>query len=148
MYLFNYKSDPEENSPVENETQKREFKKLADSFLKKTSIYAVRITNPPNSESKEISISVHTDVGKVVLTDEKGNAVKKEEFTFNHRGFSFTKSIHENSSIEFSFVPYPDITFPKFDIKVNGKPIGKGELGVGEKDIYPGKCHNKIECGI
>ncbi|MBP9886913.1 MAG: sulfatase [Leptospiraceae bacterium] len=146
MYLFNYKSDPEENSPVENETQKREFKKLADSFLKKTSIYAVRITNPPNSESKEISISVHTDVGKVVLTDEKGNAVKKEEFTFNHRGFSFTKSIHENSSIEFSFVPYPDITFPKFDIKVNGKHIGKGELGVGEKDIYPGKCHNKIEC--
>jgi len=146
MYLFNYKSDPEENSQIENENQKREFKKLADSFLKKTSIYGIRITNPPNSESKEISITIHTDVGKVVLTDERGNTIKRDDFTINQRGFTFTKSLKENSNTEFSFVPYPDITFPKFDIKVNGKPIGKGELGVGEKDIYPGKCHNKIEC--
>ncbi|MBP7283325.1 MAG: sulfatase [Leptospiraceae bacterium] len=146
MYLFNYKSDPEENIPIENETQKRELKKLSESFLKKTSIYAVRITNPPNSESKEISISVHTDVGKVILTDEKGNPIMKENFTFNHRGFTFTKSFNDNSGTEFSFVPYPDISFPKFDIKVNGKPIGKGELGVGEKDIYPGKCQNRAEC--
>lgn len=146
MYLYNYNSDPEENTPIENETKKIELKKLADSFLKKTSLYGVRITNPKEGEVKEVTVTIQTDIGKVVLTDEKGNAVKRDDFSFNHRGFSFTKSIQANSNIEFAFVPYPDISFPKFDIQVNGKPIGKGELGVGEKDIYPGKCHNKLEC--
>ena len=54
--------------------------------------------------------------------------------------------MEKSSTIEFNFIPYPDISFPKIDITVNGKPIGKGELGVGEKDIFPGKCHNKAEC--
>lgn len=146
MYLFNYKSDSEENQLVDNETKKKELKKLADSFLKKTSIYGVRITNPENSESKDVSISIQTNVGKVVLTDEKGNSTSKENFTANARGFLFSKSMEKNSTIEFNFIPYPDISFPKIDISINGKSIGKGELGVGEKDIFPGKCNNKAEC--
>ena len=146
MYLFNYKSDPEENKLIENESKKEEMKSLANSFLKKTSLYGMRISNPKNSEPKLITLTVHTDLGKVILTDEKGNMIQKEDFIVNHRGFTFAKSIPENSNLEFSFIPYPDISFPKFDIKVNGRPIGKGELGVGENDIYPGKCQNKVEC--
>ncbi len=145
-YLFNYKSDSEENTIVENEAKKKELKKLADSFLKKTSIYGIRITNPKNSEAKEISLSIQSSIGKVLLTDEKGNPITKENFIPNTRGFTFTKLMQTNSNTEFFYIPYPDISFPKLEIKVNGKPIGKGELGVGEKDIFPGKCHNKVEC--
>jgi hypothetical protein len=146
MYLFNDKSDPEENTIVENEIKKKEMKTLADSLLKKTSIYGVRITNPKNSQTKEIIVNIHSNVGKSILTDEKGNPVMRDNFISNTHGFTFTKSIKENSTMEFSFIPYPDISFPKFEIKVNGRPISKGELGVGEKDIYPGNCQNRAEC--
>jgi hypothetical protein len=138
MYLFNYKSDPEENQLVDNETKKKELKKLADSFLKKTSIYGVRITNPENSESKDVSISIQTNVGKVVLTDEKGNSTSKGNFTANARGFLFSKSMEKNSTIEFNFIPYPDISFPKIGVEEDDvRVVGS----VGLDDFFGGSEH-------
>lgn len=146
MYLFNYKNDPEEKIAIENDSKKNEFKNLANTFLKKTSIYGIRITNPKGNETKDVKISIESSIGKVVLTDGKGNAIKDDSISITHKGIQFSKKVNENSTIEFYCVPYPDIAFPKFNITIDGRQVEKGELGVGEKDIYPGKCHNKVEC--
>ncbi|HNB97276.1 MAG TPA: hypothetical protein PLS71_03490, partial [Leptospiraceae bacterium] len=62
------------------------------------------------------------------------------------KGIRLSKNFTESESLEFYCIPYPDISFPKFTIAINGNQITKGELGVGEKDIFPGKCHNRAEC--
>ncbi|HMV41419.1 MAG TPA: sulfatase [Leptospiraceae bacterium] len=146
MYLYNYKKDPEEITPIADESKKNEFKNLANLFLKKTSIYGIRISNPKGSDSKLIDLSIETNVGKVLLTDDKGNSSHSENFQITQKGIRLSKNFTESESLEFYCIPYPDISFPKFTIAINGNQITKGELGVGEKDIFPGKCHNRAEC--
>lgn len=145
-YLFDLQKDPEETIPIINEKKKEELEKLLFYFQKKPSLYGVRITHFPGEEGKEVFVSINANTGKAITSDMNGLPLFQKDFLYDARGFHLKKVFEKEESMEFYFQVYPDISFPKINITVNGSPIKKGEFGVGEKDIYPKNCENKLEC--
>jgi hypothetical protein len=144
-YLFNLKSDPNEETDLKDNTKKKEFLDLAHSFWKKKSIFHIRISNL-SSTDREVKFSSNSTIGKSVLCDKNGKPITNHLFQQSNTGFSLKKNFTKGEILEFQFLPYPDISFPKLNILVDDRKLKPSEYGVGERDIYPTKCKNEEEC--
>jgi hypothetical protein len=117
---------------------------LAHQFWKKNSIFSVRIKN--NDSRRKINFETYTKIGKTRLTDKFGKPILDKQFKENQKGFVLEKNLEPNELIEFNFISYPEIEFPKFKIYSNDLEISKKNLGAGEKDLYPFQCAVEKEC--
>ena len=55
--------------------------------------------------------------------------------------------INEGEILEKSFSVYPDVNIPKISVLIENRVPQRGELGVGEFDLYPQNCSiTNFEC--
>ncbi len=144
-WLYDLNADREENYPIENAKKTNQFSEMAHSFWKKNSIFKVRISNP-SSEEKNFEFETYMNSGKSLVCDESGKPNLDKQFVNTSKGFQVKRKMAPKETFTFSFLPYPEIDFPKFKISVNGKKIPKENFGVGEKDLDPSFCRSNEEC--
>ncbi len=143
-FLFDIKKDKEETSSINDQNKKKYYYNLAHQFWKKNSIFTTRIKN--DDKEKEIYFESFTNLGKIRLTDKTGQPIENKEFLESQKGFVFEKKLKPFELVEFHYISYPDIEFPKFKIYSDEKEISKKNFGAGEKDIYPFQCQNPKDC--
>jgi arylsulfatase A-like enzyme len=139
-YLFDIKNDPDENVPIANEKVQKELEKYYSLGETKKNIYGIRLNSGKQKKSITFTIDIKAETGIIrVLNDNfkiKNGKFVQAEITLKPDDFR-----------ELTFDVYPDITLPIVNVKIDGVSAGKGYLGVGDKDIYPGNCTiNQEEC--
>ena len=138
-YLFNLKEDPNELQPIQNKNIEIN---LMNDFIQGNqtkNLYFVRINNK-NSKKKDIKLTLQIPYGSI----KKENS--KDELN-SDRYFSENILINEGETIEKSFSIYPDVLIPNISVMIENRNPLKGEIGVGELDLFPKNCIiTNLEC--
>ncbi len=89
---------------------------------------------------KEVKLILETPYGKI----------KKEKSSDENNLNNFYSEnliINEGEILEKSFSVYPDVNIPKISVLIENRVPQRGELGVGEFDLYPQNCSiTNFEC--
>ncbi|MCP5495128.1 MAG: sulfatase [Leptospiraceae bacterium] len=148
-YLYNLMDDPNEESPIENQTIVTTFQDIVKNFKALSSVYSIRVFNPNHSQEKSLYLTALSKKGRVVTTDTEGFFKNLEEATYYQDGFVLEKKISGGQTYELNLVVYPDVTFPEIQILIDGQRIGRSNFGVGQFDVYPGDClHINKNCSL
>ncbi|MBE7411868.1 MAG: sulfatase-like hydrolase/transferase [Leptospiraceae bacterium] len=138
-FLYDLKNDPNEHSPIQNLEIENDLSHSMNTFQTEDSFYVFRIANPNKKKGHRLNLKVSSKIGKAIFISEK-NSMQSEKFITTGNGFQIDKIFGDEELLQFRFKIYPDITLPEISISLDNNPIHKGEIGVGEMDVFPGTC--------
>lgn len=147
-YLYNLKEDPKERNPIldpanspDHQSIYRNLKEKLESQVPPQSNYTIRINKPKKDHFKELEIGIYLNAGVV-------RSIPNQEFfpTVGLRKLGNTSIYKINfkdgidEELEFQFQVYPDVSYPNFSFKLDGKNLLSSYWGAGSYDINPSNC--------
>jgi arylsulfatase A-like enzyme len=138
-FLFDLLNDPEEKVFLKNEQKEKELKSFFLNENSNLNRYNLRIFNIKETP-KKIKIIIKSYPGKIIFETLKSSLKSPSKINLISDGAIIECEIDQNEIEDFKFKVYPDVNLPNVHILIDGKPITKGQYGVGEKDIYPSEC--------
>ncbi|MCE9501758.1 MAG: sulfatase [Leptospira sp.] len=143
FFLFDFKNDPDENKPVEDINKLSQTKELLNSLMAapSSSSYFIRFTVPAGQQKRYFFASVTSRQGKPVTLNDKNEKISIDGVAYSPHGLQLKKEVPSGGTFEFSFSIYPDVSAPEIQFSIDGKPVTKGNYGVGGMDIFPGNCN-------
>ncbi|MEM7180502.1 MAG: sulfatase [Spirochaetota bacterium] len=139
-YLFDLQKDPEENTPITNVAVYQKLAKELESYRRPSANYTFRIYLPKMAAKRQIRFIVQSEAGSPITLTDRAKPTKLPSVVYESNRFSYQHVLLPGEQKELRFTIYPNVVFPEIQIFIDGRPIQRGEYGVGELDVYPGKC--------